>query len=80
MSSGFFTKAEMFKYVGERCDEQMPGCPTCRAWTRFDLINHMRDEDEDMRIQFENEEIEARKAVTRFIVNTKIEEARDGRK
>ena len=74
MSSGFFTKAEMLKYVGERCDEQMPGCPVCRAWTRFDLINHMRDEDENMRIQFENEEIEARRAVTRFVVNTKIEE------
>lgn len=57
MSKGFFTEAELLKYAGERCIEQVAGCPTCHAWARFDLINHMRVEDENARIQFEAEEV-----------------------
>ena len=56
MSDGFFTEAEMLKYVGERCDEQRAGCPVCRAWSRFDFINHLHHEDEGTRLVFEAED------------------------
>jgi len=26
------------EYVGPRCDEFYPGCPTCSTWARFDVL------------------------------------------
>jgi hypothetical protein len=51
--SGFLTEQELIKWVGERCTEQEARCSICKAWTRHDLINHMRFEDQNERIQFE---------------------------
>lgn len=53
MKVGFLTEKELLKWVGERCDEQVAGCPICKAWARHDLINHMRFEDENERIENE---------------------------
>ena len=50
----FFTKKELLRYYGERCSEQHPGCPVCKAWTRHDLINHMKWEDANTRIDLES--------------------------
>jgi hypothetical protein len=50
---GFLTEKELLKWVGERCPEQEAGCPICKAWARHDMINHMRFEDENMRIELE---------------------------
>jgi hypothetical protein len=51
----FLSEKEMKKLFGKRCKDQQPGCPVCTAWTRFDLINHMRWEDANIRIQYEND-------------------------
>ena len=56
MSEGFLTEEELLKWVGERCPEQEAGCPICKAWTRHDLINHMRFEDENDRIEYKEYE------------------------
>jgi hypothetical protein len=53
MSEGFLTEQELIKWVGERCEVQVAGCPICKAWTRHDLINHMKFEDENTRIEME---------------------------
>lgn len=41
----FLTEEEIIKWYGPRCDENVTGCAVCRAWNRYDLINHMRYED-----------------------------------
>jgi len=48
---GFLSEKELLEFVGERCEEQVAGCPICKAWARHDLINHMRFEDENKRIE-----------------------------
>lgn len=53
---GFLTEQELLKWVGERCPEQEAGCPICKAWARHDMINHMRFEDENERIEFKEYE------------------------
>lgn len=50
----FLTEQELIKWVGERCSEQEAGCVICMAWTRHDLINHMRFEDMNARIEYES--------------------------
>lgn len=47
----FLSEREVTKLYGRRCEEQQAGCPVCSAWTRFDLINHMRWEDANTRVQ-----------------------------
>ena len=56
MKVGFLTEQELLKWVGERCPEQEAGCPICKAWARHDMINHMRFEDENERIEFKEYE------------------------
>jgi hypothetical protein len=56
--NGFLTEKELIKWVGERCTEQEAGCPICKAWTRHDLINHMRFEDMNTRIENERDDDE----------------------
>jgi len=56
MKVGFLTEQELLKWVGERCPEQAAGCPICKAWARHDMINHMRFEDENTRIEFKEYE------------------------
>jgi hypothetical protein len=51
MKRGFLSEKELLEFVGERCEEQVAGCPICKAWARHDLINHMRFEDENKRIE-----------------------------
>jgi hypothetical protein len=53
MKRGFLTEKELLKFVGERCEEQVAGCAICKAWARHDLINHMKFEDENTRIEME---------------------------
>ena len=50
----FLTEKELRGWVGSRCEEQQAGCVVCAAWTRFDLINHMRWEDANTRIEIQN--------------------------
>jgi hypothetical protein len=49
----FLNEKELKKLYGKRCKEQQAGCVVCAAWTRFDLINHMRWEDANTRVQYE---------------------------
>lgn len=48
---GYLTRGELMRLVGKRCDEVEPGCVVCAAWLRFDLLQQMRFEDENTRIQ-----------------------------
>lgn len=52
----FLNHKEVRKLYGPRCEEQQAGCPVCNAWTRFDLINHMRWEDANTRVRYEYED------------------------
>lgn len=51
----FFNEKELRKWFGPRCDEQQPGCAVCEAWTRHDMINHMRWQDANTRVQLEHD-------------------------
>lgn len=50
----FLNEKELQRWYGKRCKEQQAGCVVCAAWTRFDLINHMRWDDANTRIQMQN--------------------------
>ena len=52
----FLNEKEVKKLYGKRCEEQHAGCVVCMAWTRFDLINHMRWEDANTRVQYAYDE------------------------
>ena len=41
----FLTAEEITKWYGERCPDTEPGCPTCKAWVRHDILRQMEWED-----------------------------------
>jgi hypothetical protein len=48
----FLTFVEILDWFGERCGEVELGCPTCRAWARYDFLKMMELEDSIRRQEF----------------------------
>ena len=48
----FLTFEENLDWFGERCGEVELGCPTCRAWARYDFLKMMELEDRHQRREF----------------------------
>lgn len=55
MSNKQLTEAEITEWWGERCPDFEPGCATCRAWARHDMIAVILDEDEVTRAEMERD-------------------------